>query len=139
MLDWVLIAGEEPVTVATIQTDVGTVPEVTEVVTNPPASDVAEVGVNVTPPGVMLYNRLKVTGMPGMPLLLASTTLNFTIELFDSVGALAVEVPMIFGVADTNSILLATGAKTVIVVLELAPPATDAVIVSVPELQRLSL
>jgi hypothetical protein len=37
------------VTVATTQTGVGTVPEVTEVVTYPSASDVAEVGENVIP------------------------------------------------------------------------------------------
>jgi hypothetical protein len=70
---------------------------------------------------------------------LLSTTLNFTRELVGNDEELAVEVPMISGVADTNCILLVAGMATVIVALALAPPVTDAVIKSVPELQLLSV
>jgi hypothetical protein len=49
--------------------------------------------------------------------LLLSTTWNFTTELFESDGALAVEVPMISGIADINLILLVAGGITVIVAL----------------------
>ena len=125
-------------TFATTQTGVGTVPEVSEVVTSPLASDVAEVGDSVIPPGTLIGNRLKSTSTPALPLLLLSTTLNFTRELFGNVAEPVVEVPMIAGVADTNCILLVAGMATVIVELTDAP-VTEAVITSVPEAQLLSL
>ena len=126
-------------TIATTQTGVGTVPEVSEVETSPLASDVADVGVSVTPPRRPAGSRLKSTSTPGTPLLLLSTTLNSTRELLGNVAAPAVEVPMMEGVADTNCILLAIGVATLIVLLALAPPVTVAVITSVPALQLLSL
>src|SRR5271169_4651018 len=104
----------ETSTFATTQTGVGTVPEETEVVTYPLESDVAEVGVNVIPPGALAGIRLKSTTTPPLPLPFSSTTLNFTREFFGNVGALAVEVPMIEGVADTNCILFVAGVATVI-------------------------
>lgn len=137
VLDWLRIAGVL-CTFATTQTGVGTVPEVSEVVTSPLASDVAEVGDSVIPPGTLIGNRLKSTSTPALPLLLLSTTLNFTRELFGNVAEPVVEVPMIAGVADTNCILLVAGMATVIVELTDAP-VTEAVITSVPEAQLLSL
>jgi hypothetical protein len=112
---------------------VGTVPEETEVVTYPLESDVAEVGVNVIPPGALEGIRLKSTTTPSLPLLFSSTTLNFTREFLGSVAAPAVEVPMIDGVAEMNCILLVAGVETVINALAVAPLVMDATIVSVPE------
>ena len=120
-------------TCATTQTGVGTVPEETEVVTNPLVSDVADVGVNVIPPGALAGIRLKSTRTPALPLPFSSTTLNFTREFLGNVGALAVEVPMIEGVADTNCILLVAGVLTVINILAVAPLVKVAIIVSDPE------
>lgn len=125
-------------TLATTQTGVGTVPEVTEVVTYPSASDVAEVEERLTPPRGPVGSRLKSTSTPALPLLFISTTLNFTRELCGNVAAPVPLVPMIAGVADTNCILLVAGRATVIVALTVAP-VTDAVITSVPEAQLLSL
>jgi hypothetical protein len=117
---------------------VGTVPEESVVVTSPLESDVACVADNVIPPGALAGNIVKSTTTPDLPLLLLSTTLNFTTELVGNDAALAVEVPMMEGVADTNCILLVAGAATVIVALA-ESPVTDAVIKSVPEAQLLSL
>ena len=115
VLDWLLI--DVPSTVATTQRGVGTVPEVTIVVTYPSASDVADAGEKVIPPGALSGRILKSTSTPALPLLLLSTTLNSTTELFGSVAAPAVWVPIIAGVADTNWILLVAGGTTVIIAL----------------------
>ena len=123
---------------ATTQTGVGTVPDVTDVVTSPLVSDVACTGENVMPPGALAGNRLKLTNTPALPLLLLSTTLNFTRELFGNVAAPAVLVPIMGGVADTNWILLISGGTTVMVT-DLESPVTDAVITSEPIAQLLSL
>ena len=120
--------------VATTQTGVGTVPEVSAVETYPSASDVACPAEIVTPPGTVAGDILKRTITPAIPLLLLSTTRNFTTELFDNDAAPTVLVPMISGVADTNCILLAAGPATVSVAL-LEDPVTDAVIKSVVEAQ----
>jgi hypothetical protein len=117
---------------------VGTVPEESVVVTSPLASDVADEADNVNKLVGLGGTVVKSTRTPDLPLLLLSTTLNFTTELVGNNAALAVEVPMISGVADTNCILLVAGRATVIVALaEL--PVTDAVIKSDPKAQLLSL
>ena len=123
---------------ATTQTGVGTVPDVTAVVTSPLMSDVAWTGESVMPPGALAGKRLKLTSTPALPLLLLSTTLNFIRELFGNVGALAVFVPIMDGVADINWILLISGGTTVMVT-DLEFPVTDAVITSEPIAQLLSL
>jgi hypothetical protein len=92
--------------VATTQTGVGTVPEERETDTSPLESDVAEVADNVIPPGAVVGDMVKSTRIPGIPLLVLSTTLNFTRELVGNDEVLAVLVPMISGSADTNWILL---------------------------------
>ena len=79
VLDWVLM--DVPSTVATTQTGVGTVPELTETVTYPEASDVDEVEDNATPPGALEGIRVKSTSTPALPLLLISNTWNFTSEV----------------------------------------------------------
>jgi hypothetical protein len=86
------------------------------------------------PPGV----KENPTTTPDMPLLELSTTLNLTRELVGRDDELAVEVPMMEGVADVNCILLAAGGATVIVAL-LVSPVTDAVIASELVPQPLSL
>ena len=136
VLDWLLI--DVPCTVATTQTGVGIVPEESEVVTYPSASDVADEADNVNKLVGLAGTVVKSTSTPGLPLLLLSTTLNFTRELVGNDAALAVEVPMMEGVADTNCILLVAGVATVIVALA-EKPVIDAVIKSVPEAQSLSL
>lgn len=83
------------------------------------------------PNDASLGTRLKSTSTPLLPLLFASRTLNVTREL-------SPPVLMISGVAETNCMLLVTGVATVIILLAVDPPATDAVIVSAPE-QPLSL
>ena len=137
VLDWLL--SNVPCTVATTQTGVGIVPEESVVVTSPLASDVADEADNVNKLVGLAGTVVKSTSTPDLPLLLLSTTLNVTRELVGNDEELAVEVPMISGSADTNCILLVAGAATVIVALALAPPVTDAVIKSVPELQFLSV
>ncbi len=122
-------------TLATAQTGVGTVPVLTETVTNPLASDVAEAGEYVTPPGILTGSRLKSTSTPATPLLMLSTTWNFTRELCGNVDP---KIPMLAGTADINWILFAAGMATVIVALAVAP-VTDAVIKSVEVAQPLSL
>jgi hypothetical protein len=102
--DWLVM--EVPCIVATTQTGVGTVPEERETDTSPLESDVAEVSDNVIPPGAVVGDIVKSTRMPGIPLLVLSTTLNFTRELVGKDEVLAVLVPMIWGSADTNWILL---------------------------------
>ena len=67
-----------PSTVATIQTGVGTVPEESVVVTTPLASDVADVADNVNKLVGLAGTVVKTTCTPDLPLLLLSTTLNFT-------------------------------------------------------------
>jgi len=90
---------------------VGIVPEESEVVTYPSASDVADEADNVNKLVGLAGTVVKSTSTPGLPLLLLSTTLNFTRELVGNDEELAVEVPMISGVADTNWILLVAGAR----------------------------
>ena len=136
VLDWLLI--DVPCTVATTQTGVGIVPEESEVVTSPLASDVADEADNVNKLVGLAGTVVKSTSTPDLPLLLLSTTLNFTRELVGNDEALAVEVPMMEGVDDTNWILLVAGGTTVIVTF-LASPVTDAVITSDPKAQLLSL
>lgn len=87
------------------------------------------------PPGALTGSRLKSTSTAGTPLLLLSTTWNFTRELCGNGDPL---IPMIVGIADINCILLAAGMATFIVALAVAP-VTDAIITSVPEPQPLSL
>ena len=136
VLDWLL--SDVPSTVATTQTGVGTVPEESVVVTSPLASDVADEADNVNKLVGLWGTVVKSTRTPDLPLLLLSTTLNFTTELVGNDAALAVEVPIMEGVAETNCILLVAGGATVIVALaEL--PVTDAVIMSDPKAQLLSL
>ena len=137
VLDWLLIVGSLR-TFATTQTGVGIVPEESVVVTSPLASDVADKADNVNKSGELGGTVVKSTSIPCLPILLLSTTLNFTIELVGNNAVLAVEVPMMEGVADTNCILLGAVGATVISMKAVAP-VTDAVILSVPELQLLSL
>ena len=127
-----------PSIVATTHTGVGTVPDVSEVVTYPLESDVAEEGVHTIPPGALEGIKVKSTSTPAFPLLLVSTTWNSTTELCTKVEALADEVPRTAGVADINCILLVAGMATVIVALAVSP-VTDAVITSVALPQPLSL
>jgi len=117
---------------------VGIALEESVVVTSPLASDVADEGDNVNRLGELGGTVVKSTTTPGLPILLLSTTLNFTIELVGNNAVLAVEVPMMEGVADTNCILLRAVGLTVISMKAVAP-VIDAVILSVPELQLLSL
>src|SRR5512145_1726612 len=126
-------------TLATTQTGVGMVPDVTVVVTSPLASDVADVVDKVIPPGALAGTILKSTSTPDLPLLLLSTTLNLTTEFFGSVAAPDVCVPMMAGVADTNFILFIAGKATLMVVWAVPHPVTDAVITSVAEEQLLSV
>ena len=136
VLDWLF--SDFSRTVATTQTGVGIVPEESEVVTSPLTSDVADIAEISSPPGLLAGTTVKSTMTPGLPLLLLSTTLNFTTELVGNNAELAVEVPIISGSADMNCILLIAGRVTVIVALTDAP-VTDAVIKSVPAAQLLSL
>lgn len=125
--------------VATTQTGVGTVPAISETLTYPSASLLPESADKYNPPGLLLGITLKVTVCPFTPVLLLSTTLNLTTELVCSDEELAVEVPMVEGVADTNWILVTVGAATVIfALLVLIAPVTEAVMVSVA-LQPLSV
>jgi hypothetical protein len=117
---------------------VGIVPEESVVVTSPLASDVADEADNVNKLVGLAGTVVKSTRTPDLPLLLLSTTLNFTRELVGNDAALAVEVPMMEGVAETNCTLLVAGRATVIVALA-ESPVTDAVIVSDPKAQLLSL
>jgi hypothetical protein len=75
---------------------------------------------------------VKSTRTPDNPLLELSTTRNRTSELVGSDAALAVDVPMMEGVADVNWILLVAGGDTVMVALAVSP-VTEAVMTSVPE------
>lgn len=126
-------------TVATTQTGVGMVPEVTVVLTSPLTSDDADVLDRTMPPGALAGTRLKSTHTPAFPLSLLSTTLNFTTEFLGSVAAPAVLVPIIVGVAETNLMLLTEGSATLMVVLTEFPPVTEAVIRSVADEQFLSV
>jgi hypothetical protein len=94
------------VVVATTQTGVGTVPEVTVVVTNPLSSDVPVAGSSETPPGTVAGRRLKATPIPGLALPLLSTTLNVTSEVCGNVDEPVPFLPMVAGIADINCILL---------------------------------
>jgi len=100
VLDWLF--SDVPCTVATTQTGVGTLPEESVVVTSPLASDVADKADNVNRLVGFGGTVVKSTTTPGLPILLLSTTLNFTIELGGNNAVLAFEVAMMEGVADTN-------------------------------------
>lgn len=112
VLDWLLMVGLLR-TVATTQAGVGIAPEESVVVTSPLASDVADKADNVNKLVGLGGTVVKSTTIPCLPILLLSTTLNFTIELVGNNAVLAVEVPMIEGVADTNCILLRAVGVTV--------------------------
>jgi hypothetical protein len=91
VLDWLL--SDVPCTVATTHRGVGTVPEERVVVTSPLASDVADEEDNVNKLVGLGGTVVKSTRTPDLPLLLLSSTLNFTTELVGNNAALAVEVP----------------------------------------------
>lgn len=138
VLDWLLIL-VLLASVATTQTGVGTVPAISETLTYPLESVMPELADKYRPPGLVSGMTLKFTVCPFTPVLVLSTTLNLTMELVCSDEELAVEVPIVEGVADTNWILVAIGAATVIfALLVLVAPVTDAVIVSIA-LQPLSV
>jgi hypothetical protein len=143
VLDWLLTIGAT-VVVATTQRGVGTVPEVTVVETVPSLPEFAEEGENVTPvPETLVGSRLKATLTPCLPVFVLSTTLNLTRELCGNSGEPVPLTPIIFGLADTNCILLNRVGWTVIFAADVAPLVTDAVIVSItaddPEAHPLSL
>jgi hypothetical protein len=63
---------------------------------------VPELADNFRPPGLLAGITLKFTVWFFTPILLAFTTMNLTTELVCREAELAVEVPMVEGVADTN-------------------------------------
>lgn len=127
--DWVeSVLSASPVDAVTL-TGVLTVPELTLVATCPLASEiaVAEAGVSVIPPTLVLNPKVTVFPLSGFPPV--STTLKITCE---------VDIPpvpcneMLLGVADTNWIEPTTGSATNKSVGADGTPAAVAVIVSFP-------
>ena len=127
-LDWVVIVGITPATVAVTRTAVATVPACTTVWTCPFASVMPDAGARMMPPTVVSSEKLTVAPARGPPDV--SSTWKMTVEVSWLPAAPVPLMATLVGVAETNTIEPTEAAATMTVpVADSSLPLTEAVAV----------